>query len=133
MLVHWLPALIHAPPLADWFAVDSLVLGRYVDIDMLTEVERGNRLPYPPSDALEYAVHGKWKRNEDDSNGVHGCWYIPLKELMMTFKDDEEEDKYKFVREKIEEYEENLKEARLEGFENLADVIEAGDDDDDDP
>ena len=52
-------------------AGNGLVLGRYVDIDKLTEVERGNRLPYSPSDALEYAVHGKWKRNEDDTNGTH--------------------------------------------------------------
>ena len=52
----------------------------------LGEVERGNVLPQPRSScSLEYAVHGKWRRAEDDRNGVHGCWYIGVDELVETF------------------------------------------------
>ncbi len=28
---------------------------------------------------------GKWKRSEDDHNGVYGCWFISLEDLMETF------------------------------------------------
>ena len=51
----------------------------------MTEVERGNLRGEP---SIEYAVHGKFRRHEDDLNGIHGCWYIPLTELLMTFGAD---------------------------------------------
>jgi len=97
----------------------------------MDEVVRGNKLPYNPSDAIEYAVHGLWKRNPDDENGVHGCWYIGLKELMLTFKDFQEEDKYVDIRAQIELFEAELLNARTEAFERLAGELEAGDEDDD--
>jgi len=37
-------------------------------------------LPQPRSSSLEYAVHGKWRRSEDDANGMHGCWYVGVDE-----------------------------------------------------
>ena len=98
----------------------------------MEEVERGNKLPYNPADGLEYAVHGKWLRNSDDTNGVYGCWYVGLKELMRTFKDNEEEDKHKFIRDKIKEFEAEHKEAREEAFETLANALEEGESSDDD-
>ena len=98
----------------------------------MTEVERDNKLPHNPSEALEYAVHGKWRREVDDTNGRYGCWYIGLKELMRTFQDEEEEDKHKFIRGKIEEFEKELKEAREEAFETLANALEEGEDSDED-
>ena len=105
---------------------------RYTDITKMEEVERGNKLPHNPSDALEYAVHGKWKRKPDDSNGIFGCWYISLKELMKTFKDDEEEDKHAFIRGKIVEFEKEQKEAREEAFEQHTYELEADEDSDGD-
>ena len=48
-------------------------------------VARGNVLTHPRSRALEYAIHGKWRRTEDDVKGVDGCWYIGVPELVQTF------------------------------------------------
>ena len=60
--------------------------GRCVDIESLGEVERGNVLPQPRSScSLEYAVHGKWRRTDGDANGVHGCWYVGVDELVEAF------------------------------------------------
>ena len=70
-------------------AADYLLLcvlcGRCVDIEELSEVERANVLPRGRSGMLEYAVHGKWRRTEDDTNGTHGCWYVGVDELVETF------------------------------------------------
>ena len=48
-------------------------------------VARGNVLAQPRERALEYAVHGRWRRAETDINGVWGCWYIGMSELVETF------------------------------------------------
>ena len=58
---------------------------RFADIDALVEVTRANKLPYDASSSLEYAVHGKYARSPDDSNGLFGTWYIGLSELVQTF------------------------------------------------
>ena len=65
-------------------SVLSLAL-RFADIDALDEVTRANKLPYDASSSLEYAVHGKYARSPDDSNGLFGTWYIGLSELVQTF------------------------------------------------
>ena len=44
--------------------------------------ERGNKLASEPP--LEYAVHGQFRRTADDANGVYGCWWIVLLELVGT-------------------------------------------------
>ena len=58
----------------------SLSLSRVADLTKMDDVARGNKLPYDRSGAVEYAIHGKWARTEDDSNGVFGTWYIGLKD-----------------------------------------------------
>jgi hypothetical protein len=90
----------------------SLFSLRYADIDDLDEVTRSNLLPYPPAGALEYAVHGKYARTADDSNGVWGTWYIGLRELVQVFGKDE-------VAAKLAEFEAELKEAREEALEDI--------------
>ena len=85
---------------------------RYADIDDLDEVTRSNLLPYPPAGALEYAVHGKYARTADDSNGVWGTWYIGLRELVQVFGKDE-------VATKLAEFEEEQKQAREEALEDI--------------
>ena len=90
----------------------SLFSLRYADIDDLDEVTRSNLLPYPPAGALEYAVHGKYARTADDSNGVWGTWYIGLRELVKVFGKDE-------VATKLAEFEEEQKQAREEALEDI--------------
>ena len=52
--------------------------GRCVDIEEMSEIARGNVLPQQRSHSLQYAVHGKWQRAPNDTNGTHGCWYIDV-------------------------------------------------------
>ena len=82
---------------------------RFADIDALDEVTRANKLPYDPSDSLQYAVHGKFARNADDNNGVFGTWYIGLNELVQTFGKEE-------VATKLEEFEAAAAAAREEAL-----------------
>ena len=51
----------------------------------MREVERGNVLAHPRAHSLEYAVHGKWRRTADDTNGIHGTWYMDMPALVETF------------------------------------------------
>ena len=62
-----------------------LLLHRYADLDALDEVERGNKLS---GKTIEYAVHGKWRRHEEDVNGVFGTWYLSLTKLVKAFGAD---------------------------------------------
>ena len=55
---------------------------RYIDFELLEPWERGNKLASEPP--LEYAVHGQFRRTADDANGVYGCWWIGLLELVAT-------------------------------------------------
>ena len=48
-------------------------------------MKRGNLLPHPRSRFLEYAVHGKWRRSQDDAKGVDGTWYIDVPALVTAF------------------------------------------------
>ena len=48
------------------------------------------------AESLEYAVHGKWRR-ERDTNGEHGCWHIGMYDLVEAFGGDA-------VRAKLAEY-----------------------------
>ena len=87
---------------------------RFVDVTKLTEVERGNNLAFPPSSQLEYLVHGRYSRTEDDTKGVYGAWYVPLKELIATFGAEQMESE-------LEAWESNLADARVEAFRAIAD------------
>ena len=60
---------------------------RYVDFELLEAWERGNKLGAEP--ALEYAVHGQYQRTADDTNGVYGCWWLGLLELVRTLGEAE--------------------------------------------
>jgi hypothetical protein len=63
---------------------------RCVDISTMGGVARRNKLlSYVPSraDKLEYAVHGRWRR-EDDENGEHGCWHVDVQTLVEAFGGD---------------------------------------------
>jgi hypothetical protein len=51
----------------------------------MDEERRGNILTQPRSHSLEFAVHGKWRRSESDDNGVYGCWFCDVPELVRTF------------------------------------------------
>ena len=61
---------------------------------------------------MEYAIHGKYKRNSDDHNGVFGCWFIPLKELVKTFTK-------RSLNDALREFEEEAIEARKEAIDIL--------------
>ena len=51
----------------------------------MEDVDRGNKLQQPRASSLEYAVHGKWRRRDGDANGLHGCWYVAVPELVRAF------------------------------------------------
>jgi hypothetical protein len=93
-------------------------LCRYRDFEALSEVERGNQLPYNPASNLEYAVMGHWKRTEDDHNGIYGTWWVPLKDLAKTFEKD-------YLWEVLGLFEEEQKEAREEAIDILYAQAEA--------
>ena len=103
-------------------------LRRYTNIATMGDIQRGNKLAHARSASIEYAIHGKFSRAEDDANGCFGCYYIPLKILYESFKDAEAVD----IEALIDEFEKELVEARKEAF--LACMVEsplaAGDDDD---
>ena len=58
---------------------------RCVNVAEMDAVARGNKLAQARSRTLEYAVHGKWRRCEEDTNGTHGCWFIGVPELVQAF------------------------------------------------
>ena len=94
-------------------------------MESLDEIVRGNKLPFDPSSNIEYAVHGKFRRHEDDTNGVYGCWYVPLKKLVRAIGKDD-------LMPVLEQYEHDLKEAREEALERIAEDGSEGDGDDED-
>ena len=89
------------PPatVARWLtaAAPSRARRRCLDFEALDEEARGNPLPHARSRALEYAVHGKWRRSESDRNGVYGTWWVGVPQLVATFGKE-------MVRDKIAAY-----------------------------
>ena len=57
-------------------------MDRYVNFELMEPWERGNKLSAEP--ALEYAIHGQFRRTVDDTNGIYGCWWLGLIELLRT-------------------------------------------------
>ena len=51
----------------------------------MTAEERGNKLSVDPKLTLEYLIHGKFFRSEDDQNGFHGAFWFSLRELRAFF------------------------------------------------
>ena len=72
---------------------------------MRDEEARGNPLPHARERALEYAVHGQWRRSESDRNGVYGTWWVDVPQLVETFGAE-------VVREKLRAYAAAQAEAR---------------------
>ena len=94
---------------------------RYAAIETLGATKRGNRLPYAPSDGIEYAVHGKFLRPDpDDVKGVDGTWWVPLKMMVKAYSKEE-------LQPLLEQFEHELAEARAEAL----DAVEEGGDSDD--
>ena len=91
---------------------------RCANIDEMGAVARRNKLKYARADTLEYAVHGKWRRSEDDENGEWGCWYIGVPELVQTFGKAT-------VTAKLIEYEAELAAARTRAIEDAEEPAEA--------
>jgi hypothetical protein len=86
---------------------------RYVNLAELGQVERSNPLSaHDRSGGLEYAVFGKWKRAEHDTNGIFGCWWVSVQELLDELDVAEE----KLVA-ALETHEAELKAARSEAVE----------------
>ena len=89
---------------------------RYTNIATMGDIQRGNKLAHPRSANIEYAIHGKFSRAEDDANGCFGCYYIPLKKLYETFKDRSAVN----IEQLIDVFEKELVEARKEALDACA-------------
>lgn len=94
-------------------------LHRHANVDALDEIARSNKLPFQLSACIEYAVQGKFRRSLDDTNGVHGCWYVPLKKLVRAIGKDD-------LTPILEAYEHDLAEARAEALEQIDEADESG-------
>lgn len=75
------------------------------------------KLPYAPdASSMEYAVHGRFKKPAVDGielgNGVWGCWYVTLKQLV---RDLNKED----ATELVKQFESDLAEAREEAIKDI--------------
>lgn len=98
---------LHLPHVAPHpaLALTLLLLHRFIDLNDMDSVDRANALTTSRSSHIEYLVHGKYKRNEADLNGVFGAWYVPLSELVASLD-------VKVVEDKVTAFEVVLREAR---------------------
>ena len=79
---------------------------------------RGNKLPWPKSSTLEYAIHGKFLRSADDSNGMFSAYWVPMKKLVLSVGKE-------LVVEKLKEYEEEARRVREEAIDEcVAEIAE---------
>ena len=95
---------------------------RYADIAKMHPDLREVELPYAPAaTSMEYAMHGRYKKPAvggiELGNGVWGCWYVSLKQLVRDLNKEE-------VTELLEQYDHDLAEARAEAIEALDDNVE---------
>ena len=90
---------------------------RFVDLSKLDEVTRANRLPFESSQSIEYLVHGKYRRTEDDINGIFGAWWVPLEQLVLQLGEP-------IVEIQLEGYENEAQRARQDALANLAEARE---------
>ena len=88
---------------------------RYVDFEHdLEPWQRGEKLHDEPE--LEYAVHGRYKMDEAAANGIYGCWWIELKELVRTFGKED-------IKDKLEAFEAELASERELAMQRVVDEI----------
>ena len=79
---------------------------------------RGNELPWPKHNSLEYAIHGKFHRSADDSKGLHSAFWVPMKKLVLSLGKE-------LVNEKLKEYEEEARRVREEAIDEcVAEIAE---------
>jgi uncharacterized protein YbjQ (UPF0145 family) len=79
---------------------------------------RGNELPWPKHNTLEYAIHGKFHRSADDSKGLHSAFWVPMKKLVLSLGKE-------LVNEKLKEYEEEARRVREEAIDEcVAEIAE---------
>ena len=79
---------------------------------------RGNKLPWPKSSTLEYAIHGKFLRSTDDSNGLFSAYWVPMKTLVLSVGKE-------LVAEKLKEYEAEAARVREEAIDGcVAEIAE---------
>ena len=88
---------------------------RYVDFEEdLEPWQRGEKRDALPE--LEYAVHGRYKMDEAAANGIHGCWWVELKELVRTFGEEE-------MTTKLDAFETELASERKRAMQRVVDEI----------
>ena len=91
---------------------------RYVDFEQdLEPWQRGEKLHEDPE--LEYAVHGRYKMDEAAENGIHGCWWFELKELVRIFSEET-------VTAKLEAFEKELASERKQAMQRVCAEIAKG-------
>ena len=74
---------------------------------------RGNGLPYELESNIEYLIHGKFKRTEDDLNGVFGAWWVPLEQLEFQIRAEA-------LDAALVDYENVMRDARINALDYLA-------------
>jgi uncharacterized protein YbjQ (UPF0145 family) len=77
---------------------------------------RGNKLPWPKSSTLEYAIHGKFFRSADDSNGMFSAYWVSMNKLVLSVGKE-------LVVEKLKEYEAEAARVREEAVEECVAAI----------
>ena len=103
------------PLLAVYTLTSPLNPCRYVDFENDLELwQRGEKLHAAPQ--LEYAVHGHYRMDEGAQNGLYGCWWFELKELVRAFTRT-------LVTQKLEEFERALVSEREKAMERVCDEI----------
>jgi hypothetical protein len=95
--------------------ISPLTPCRYVDFENDLEAwQRGEKLL--PEPQLEYAVHGHYRMDEGAQNGLYGCWWFELKELVRALS-------RALVTEKLEEFEGALASEREKAMERVTEEI----------
>ena len=76
--------------------------------------QRGEKLQ--PEPQHEYAVHGHYRMDEGAQNGLYGCWWFELKELVRALN-------RALVTEKLKAFEGALASEREKAMERVCDEI----------
>ena len=84
------------------------------DLEPWQRGEKDSKLQ--PEPQLEYAVHGHYRMDEGAQNGVYGCCWIELKELVRALN-------RALVTEKLEEFEGALASEREKAMERVCDEM----------
>ena len=100
---------------------------RYADIATMNPDLREVKLAYAPAaTSMEYAIHGRFKKPPVNGielgNGVWGCWYMTLKQLVLDLNKED-------TTELLKQFESDLAEAREDAINGIdLDNLEEDDD-----